>query len=119
MPKCHSSDFAAVRPIWTDSAELERQDLDSLMKTTFWIKRFCFVFLSVFSILLVVSLLKERSLERASAESAVWAGVTAVVFVTARIYQSRRGQHCALCRDTPEMARDGQCDVSSEGQLRK
>ncbi|HEX2852617.1 MAG TPA: hypothetical protein VHO24_05210 [Opitutaceae bacterium] len=74
------------------------------MKTTFWIKRFCVVFLGVFSLLLVVGLLKDRSLETAAAESAVWAGVTAIVFVTARIYQARRKQHCALCRDTPEMA---------------
>jgi uncharacterized membrane protein len=74
------------------------------MKTTFWIKRFFVVFLGVFSLLLVVGFLKDRALERAAADSVVWAGITAVVFVTARLYQSRRKHHCALCRDTPEMA---------------
>ena len=89
------------------------------MKPIFWIKRFVVVFISAFSILLLVGLLKKRSLERATAESAVWAGITAVVFVTARIYQSRRGQHCALCRDTPKMARGEQCDVSSDRNPKK
>jgi hypothetical protein len=89
------------------------------MKTTFWIKRFFIVLIGVFSILFVASLVKKKSLESAMAESSAWAGVTAVVFVTARLYQSRRGQHCALCRDTPELARDGQCDVSSDVRLRK
>jgi cell division protein FtsW (lipid II flippase) len=89
------------------------------MKPNFWIKRFFVIFIGAFLILLVVGLFKKRSLERAIAESAVWAGLTAVVFVTARIYQSRKGQHCALCRDTPEMARGGRCDVSSDGHLRK
>lgn len=89
------------------------------MKTPFWIKRFSVVFVGAFSLLLVVNLLKKRSLESAAAESAVWAGATAAVFVTARIYQSRRGQHCALCRDTPEMARSGEWDVSSDVQRGK
>lgn len=78
------------------------------MKPTFWIKRFFVVLIVAFSLLLVVGLLKKRSLENTMVESAIWAGATAVVFVTARFFQSRRGQHCAMCRDTPEMARDGQ-----------
>jgi hypothetical protein len=82
------------------------------MKPSFWIKRFSVVFVGVFSLLLVVGLLKGRSLERSVRESAVWAGVSSVIFVAARIYQSRRGQHCALCRDTPELVRGGQRDTS-------
>jgi hypothetical protein len=89
------------------------------MKTSFWIKRFFVVLIGAFSVLLVVNLLKKSSLDSAIAESAIWAGATAAVFVTARIYQSRRGQHCAVCRDTPELARAGQCAVPSAGQLRK
>lgn len=80
------------------------------MTPAFWIKRFFTVFVVAFLILLAVGLLKSRSLQRATAEGAVWAGITAVVFVSARIYQSRKGQHCALCRDTPEMAQGGQSD---------
>ena len=89
------------------------------MKPTFWIKRFFVVFIGAFLILLIVGLLKGRSLEKVTAESAVWACVTAAVFVTARIYQSRKGQHCELCRDSPEMAQRGPDDVSSGGQLKK
>lgn len=80
------------------------------MKPIFWIKRFFVFFTGAFLVLLIVGLLKERPLERAAAESAVWAGITAVVFVAARFYQARKGQHCALCRDTPEMARGGRRD---------
>jgi hypothetical protein len=89
------------------------------MKPTFWIKRFFVVFVGAFFILVVVGLLKGRSLEKVTAESAVWASVTAAVFVIARIYQSRKGQHCELCRDTPEMAQRGSVDVSSDGHLKK
>lgn len=89
------------------------------MKPTFWIKRFFVVLLGVFSLLLVVNLVKQRPLESAAAESAVWASITAIVFVTARFYQSRKGQHCALCRDTAEMAQGGRCDVASAARLGK
>lgn len=89
------------------------------MKPPFWIKRFFVVLLGAFSLLLVVNVIKQRPLESAAAESAVWASITAIVFVTARFYQSRRGQHCALCRDTPEMAQRGQCEVASAARLEK
>ena len=89
------------------------------MTPAFWIKRFFTVFVVAFLMLFLVALLKNRSLGRATAESAVWAGVTAVVFVSARIYQSRKGQHCALCRDTPEMAQGGPSGSPSDQRSEK
>ena len=89
------------------------------MKPTIWIKRFVIVFIGVFSILFIVGLLKKRPLERVTAESAVWAGISAVVFVTARGYHLRKGRHCELCGDKPETSPDGQSDVSSDGDPKK
>ena len=78
------------------------------MKPSFWIKRFLVVYCGAFVVLLVVGLIKGRSFDRVASECAFWAGVTASVFVVARFYQSKQGQHCALCRDTPEMAQNAE-----------
>lgn len=81
------------------------------MSLSFWIKRFLIVFLGVFVVLLAVAMLKERPVAMAVKESALWAGIAATIFIVTRIYRSRKGQHCELCRDTPEM-RDGKsCPV--------
>jgi hypothetical protein len=48
--------------------------------------------------------MKGHSLQYASTQGAIWGSISAAVFTIARIYQSRRKQHCALCKDTPEMA---------------
>ena len=76
------------------------------MKPSFWIKRFFMVGAGVFVVLLVVGLLRSRPIERVARESARWSRITAADFVAARMYQARRGQHCALCGDTPAMARN-------------
>ncbi|MCF7686989.1 MAG: hypothetical protein K9M98_04060 [Cephaloticoccus sp.] len=88
------------------------------MQPSFWIKRFFVVLLGIFAMLFVVGLVKGRSLERVVAESAIWAGVSTVIFISARIYHSRRGQHCALCRDTPELA-EGSTNSSKTEQSGK
>lgn len=62
-----------------------------------------------------MGLLKKRSLQRVTSDSDIWAGVSAAVFVTARRYYLRKGRHCELCGDTPEISRDGQSDISSDG----
>lgn len=38
-------------------------------------------------------------------QAAARATNAAAMFTTARIFQSRSGQHCAICKDTPEMRR--------------
>lgn len=71
------------------------------MPLSFWIKRFMSVFLGAFAVLLVVGILKGRAFATAAPESALWAGIAATIFLATRIYRSRKGQHCELCRDTP------------------
>lgn len=73
------------------------------MSTGFWIKRFLTVLALAFVVICVAQLLKGRGLEYSSTQAAIWSVISALVFTVARVFQSRRGQHCALCKDTPEM----------------
>ncbi|NKI71772.1 hypothetical protein [Collimonas pratensis] len=73
------------------------------MGTAFWIRRFTFVFILAFIVIVCSQLLKGRVLLYSVTESLTWAALSASIFTAARIYQSRRGKHCAICRDTPEM----------------
>ena len=71
------------------------------MGAAFWIRRAATVYALVAAVLFVVRLLKGEGVAEAVAFSATWALLTTAVFIGARLYQSRRGQHCALCQDTP------------------
>ena len=73
------------------------------MKSTgFWIRRYLVV-AAVASVLLVgVGMLKGRTLERAAPEALFWGVVSAGVFTAARYRSARKGEACALCRDTVE-----------------
>lgn len=53
------------------------------------------------AVLFVVSLLKGRGFLGSAEFGAGWAAVCTAVFIGARLYQSRRGQHCELCQDIP------------------
>lgn len=48
---------------------------------------------------------KGNDLHYAVTQGTLWGALSAAVFTIARIYQSRRNQHCAICKDTPEMVR--------------
>ena len=85
------------------------------MPPSFWIKRYVIVFLGVFVVLFALGLLKERGLAVATRDSVLWAGITATIFIVTRIYRSRKGQACELCRDTPEMRQGEACPVKKEG----
>jgi hypothetical protein len=74
------------------------------MGKLFWIRRFLLVFSLALVVIAGAQLLKGRGLRYSSSHGLVWATITATTFTAARIYQSRRKQHCAICRDTPEMA---------------
>lgn len=69
----------------------------------FWFRRYLTVFAIAFAIIAVAQLLKGHSQHHAVEQGLIWAFVSASVFTGSRIWQSRRGRHCALCRDTPEM----------------
>lgn len=72
------------------------------MGKTFWVRRYLTVFAGALFIIAASHLLRGRPLDYAASQGLIWALVTASVFTAARIYQSRRGQHCAVCKDTPE-----------------
>lgn len=76
------------------------------MGTAFWIRRTLIVFVLTFTGITLAQLLKDHDLSYASSEALLWGGIATGVFTLSRLYQSRRGKHCALCRDTPEMQRE-------------
>jgi hypothetical protein len=84
------------------------------MSLTFWIKRFLIVFSGVFVVLLAISVLRERALERLVGESALWAGISTAIFIATRVYRLRKGQHCELCGDTPELREGGAASSNKE-----
>jgi hypothetical protein len=71
------------------------------MGTTFWLRRAATVFAMTASVLFVVSVLQGRGLAGSVEFTAIWATASTAVFIGARLYQSSRGQHCALCQDIP------------------
>jgi len=73
------------------------------MGTAFWIRRFMRVFSIAFVVIACAQALKGHALAYSLTQGLIWAAASAMVFTAARLYQSRKGQHCALCRDTPEM----------------
>jgi hypothetical protein len=77
------------------------------MGARFWIRRFIVVFSGALIIIAGAQLLKGHSASYAITQGLLWATISALVFVFGRIYQSRRGQHCAICNDIPEIRGDG------------
>jgi hypothetical protein len=73
------------------------------MGAAFWIRRFVVVLAGAFAVICTVQLAKGHRLDYAAVQAAIWAAISASVFTVARFFQARRGQHCALCKDTPEM----------------
>lgn len=73
------------------------------MGAAFWIRRFFLVW--VFAALIIggAQALKGHSLKYAMVQGLLWATVSAMVFTVSRFFRSRHGQHCAMCKDTPEM----------------
>lgn len=79
------------------------------MPLSFWIKRYLTVMLGAFAVLFCVGLLKGRAATTAATESALWAAIAATIFIATRIYRSRKGQHCELCRDTTQIREAEAC----------
>jgi hypothetical protein len=72
------------------------------MGIAFWIRRFLLVFAGALVIISGAQLAKGHTLEHSLTEGLLWSAVTAAVFVAVRIHKSRKGQHCAICADTPQ-----------------
>ncbi len=81
------------------------------MSTIFWIKRFFTVLAGAFVVIGIAQALKGHSWPYSASQGAIWGLIAATVFVVARFFQARRGQHCAVCRDTPEMQRSHRHDA--------
>jgi hypothetical protein len=73
----------------------------------FWIRRYLTVFAIAFAVIAIAQLLKGHTNRYAVVQGLLWATISATVFSGSRIWQSRRGRHCALCGDTPEMRGPG------------
>ena len=71
------------------------------MGMTFWIRRFVVVLAITFAIIFCAELLKGHTLESSFAHAGSWAVIATSIFIGARYYQSGKGEHCALCQDTP------------------
>lgn len=73
------------------------------MGAAFWIRRFFLVWTGAFIVIAGVQALKGHDLTYSGIQGLIWATAAAGIFIGSRIYQSRRGVHCAICKDTPEI----------------
>lgn len=73
------------------------------MGAEFWIKRFLTVLVGAFIIIAGAQLLKGREVASSIMHGATWGFFSAVLFTGTRYWRSGRGQHCAICKDTPKM----------------
>ncbi|MEO8001368.1 MAG: hypothetical protein ABI644_05785 [Arenimonas sp.] len=76
------------------------------MGVLFWLRRFLLVFSVAFAMIVSAHLLRGHELMYSLSESLLWAMISANIFTASRIYQSRKGIHCALCNDIPGMQND-------------
>jgi hypothetical protein len=72
------------------------------MSHAFWIKRFLVVAIAAFAVLTLAQLLRGHELVAAVTFGLSWGVLTSVIFTGTRMYRSSKGQHCAICNDTPE-----------------
>jgi hypothetical protein len=73
------------------------------MSLSFWVRRFLTVLCGAFVVICVAQLLRGHDLTYSSIQGLIWSLISACIFTGSRIYQSKHDQHCAVCKDTPEM----------------
>ncbi len=76
------------------------------MGTAFWIRRFFLAWIVAFLVIGTAQALKGHTFTFAAAQGLLWATLSALIFTVSRLIRSRQGQHCAICKDTPEMQPD-------------
>ena len=76
------------------------------MSFGFWVKRFVTVLCGAFVVICIAQLLRGHDLAYSVSQGAIWSLIAATIFTGSRVYQSRQGQHCAICKDTPQMQQD-------------
>jgi hypothetical protein len=70
--------------------------------TAFWIRRFFTVFAIAFAIIGTAQFVKGHDMAYSVTQAGIWSLASALVFTVSRYFQSRAGQQCAICKDTPE-----------------
>lgn len=68
----------------------------------FWLIRALKIFIGVATLLFIVELLKEHSVEASLIFALTWSFISTAIFIGSRLYQSRKGVECALCNDIPD-----------------
>ncbi len=68
----------------------------------FWFKRWFLVFVSVFTLLSIVYIIKGYEVSNAFLSALIWSLISTTVFVATRLYHSTKGKKCAMCNDTPD-----------------
>lgn len=64
-----------------------------------WARRYLWTTGIVFALLMTASLLRGREMERALAESLIWALISSAAFTGRRYHLARKGAACALCKE--------------------
>lgn len=73
------------------------------MGLAFWIKRYLTVFAIAATLLTIIAaVFKSEPFMDALMYGLLWGAIAAAVFTASRVYQSRKGQECALCDDIPK-----------------
>jgi hypothetical protein len=75
------------------------------MGAGFWVRRFILVWTGAFILIAGAQSLQGHDLGDSAREGLLWATISTVIFISARLYQARKGQHCAICKDTPEWSK--------------
>ena len=65
----------------------------------YWLKRWVQAFVAAFVVIAGVQFFKTQDAMYALEQGALWAFVTATVFVASAIYRFRKSQPCLLCDD--------------------
>jgi hypothetical protein len=71
------------------------------MGATFWIKRFLLALSAIFVVLLAAHLLRGRDVRESVIQAAIWAPVTAAIYIYVAIRKSRQ---CAACAVAPQVS---------------
>ncbi|MCP4989108.1 MAG: hypothetical protein GY928_24525 [Colwellia sp.] len=73
------------------------------MGLEFWIKRYITVFAIAATLLTIIKVVfKSEPFMDALMYGLLWGTIAAAAFTASRVYQSRKGQECALCDDIPK-----------------
>lgn len=71
----------------------------------FWFVRMLKVYIGVATLLFIAELFKQKSLQQALIFACTWSLITTAIFISSRLYQSRKGVECTLCNDIPNKSK--------------